>query len=137
MNDQRTEKLARRILDPGSTHYQVLDVSPLVVENNAKAVLGACRAAVAKVFHPDRWANDPAGARRAHDVMSRANVAYETLLDAKKRKPYRLILPKTHRPCPRCAGDGAIRKSQGFSAVTYVACRECDGAGYLLKKETK
>lgn len=120
----------RELLDTKLTHYQVLQITPDAAETEPTE-LTAARARLARLYHPDRFPAEHA--KLAHDVMSRANVAYQVLADPRERKVYRLTLGKTHYACGTCRGAGRKRKTAGFTGVVWIDCGACDGAGYLHK----
>ena len=102
------------LLDPRSTHYAVLGVSPGRCE---EPELAAARRVLALELHPDR--NDD---RRAHDFMARVNVAHATLSDPGARRKYDALLRSTHTECVPCEGAGVRVKTQGFKARGFLVC---------------
>lgn len=103
---------------------------------DAYAVLGASIAttnealkelhrSLARHFHPDRCTLPD-----AHELMSKVNVAYDTLSDPKRRKAYDRDSKVKRHTCPTCGGSGRIKKQKGFKKI-QVACPECDGTGEL------
>lgn len=119
-----------------TTHYGVLDVSPGELAGSpaeAEGVLTNVRRVVMRYAHPDRVVNQPELAALAHEVASRANVAFDTLSDARKRRAYDMNLPKTHAKCGRCSGNGVFKRQKGFGSVVFTECETCDGEGWVKK----
>lgn len=77
--------------------YIVLGVSRDATEEQIKAAYRS----LARRYHPDRYANDPQGARAAEEKMKEINEAYDTLLH--------------HR-----AGAGGAGQSSGFAEVRVM-----------------
>jgi len=118
-----------------TTHYGVLDVSPgeFGTPTEIAELLTQARRKVMRYAHPDRATTRPDLAQLAHDVASRANVAFDILSDARQRRTYDMTLPKTHAKCGRCSGLGVFRKQKGFGSVVFTACEICDGEGWVKK----
>lgn len=102
----------------------------------AYAVLGATVAttnealkdlhrALARKLHPDRCPLPD-----AHELMSKVNVAFDTLNDAKRRKAYDRDHKTHQKTCPACGGTGHVKKQKGFKKVP-VECTACGGTGEL------
>ncbi len=64
------------------TYYDILEVSP----HASKEVIEKAYRVLAKKYHPD--VNPPAERPRCEELMKALNVAYETLIDADKRRQY-------------------------------------------------
>lgn len=134
-----SKKLAKNVLPrlaAKATHYGVLDVSPGELTGKpieVEAALTVARRNVMRCAHPDRVVNAPELAQLAHDVASRANVAFDILSDVRKRKVYDMTLLKTHAKCGRCSGNGVFRKQKGFGSVVFTECEACDGEGWAKK----
>ena len=119
-----------------TTHYGVLDVSPGELVGGPKeveSVLTEARRRVMRYAHPDRLTNQVDLLPLGQDVSARANVAFDVLSDAAKRRAYDMILQKTHAKCGRCSGNGVFRKQKGFGSVVFTECETCDGEGWVKK----
>ena len=121
-----------RIVTPGLTHYQVLALPPL---NATSDHVTPQRNYLARLTHPDKWANGTETQKRlAHDATSRLNAAAAVLADPKARKRYDAELRRSHRPCAAGQGEGARKRQKGFAALHITECEACGGAGWLPKE---
>ena len=109
--------------DPTVTHYSFLGVSPGACTS---VELDAARRQIARLFHPDFNEDGTA-------VMAHANVAYDTLSNARTRKAYDAGLRSLYRPCPSCEGNGFHVKQKGFTGTVKVACPDCGRSGWVRK----
>ncbi len=126
----------RKLLDPTRSLFEVLGADP----KSTPRELSVLRNIAARVAHPDLWTDHSAEiGQLAHDAMSLVNHAYATLTDAAARRRYFMLdLPKTHAPCPACAGVGEVPgKRRGFTITAAVACPTCQGACYFPKSTTE
>src|SRR6188768_3595072 len=82
--------------------YRVLELEPGA---NEDAVRDA-RKLLAKVWHPDRHANDPELAKKAQDKLADINTAFEAIRAAKF--PASLPSTKAARPAPKRPATGPI-----------------------------
>lgn len=127
----------REMLAPDQDHYARLETTYRGVQQGDWPSLAEGRSKIARRAHPDRYAAaDVELQQLAHDVMSAANVAYETLTDVTRHRKYRAGLLKTHRECEVCAGKGETLRKRGFTGGNWVLCNACEGSG-LMPKEKK
>jgi len=62
-------------VDDISEHYRILDLTPEATQDEVKRSYRE----LVKVWHPDRFANDPNLQKKAQEKLKRINVAYERI----------------------------------------------------------
>jgi DnaJ-class molecular chaperone len=100
-------------------YFQMLGVN----RRSGLSEIKEARRVLAMYVHPDHN-----GMPDAHDLMSRVNMAAETLL--LRQEAYLIELySEGLRKCPECKGRGVFEKQQGFNHTIVTTCKECHGAG--------
>lgn len=113
--------------------YQLLDVQPGASDEELKAA----HRDLTKVWHPDRFGNDPLLRRKAEEKLKAINEAYETILAFNHGRASSRFRA---RPSPP-PGSGEPRTHQRSGAVTArdrtwaVACALAAGF-FLLRRPT-
>lgn len=87
----QTAEEVRRIMNPKSTYYEVLGVAKNATADEIKTAYRK----LLKVYHPDRYENDPVKSKAATEVLKKVNIARDTLADAMARKAYDVTIKAT------------------------------------------
>ncbi|WII71956.1 J domain-containing protein [Bdellovibrio sp. 22V] len=80
----QTADEVRRIMNSQSNYYQVLGVD----KNASSDEIRAAYRRLMKVYHPDRYLNEPQKLHAATEVMKKLNITRDTLMDPIARQKY-------------------------------------------------
>lgn len=94
----------RRIMNPKSTYYDILGVSPNASEDEIKKAYRR----LLKAYHPDRYDTDPVKKKAANIVLAKINPARDVLADAVARKKYDISI--------KVSSSAGANRPSGFSA---------------------
>ncbi|WP_413943258.1 DnaJ domain-containing protein [Bdellovibrio sp. HCB-162] len=80
----QTADEVRRIMNPQSSLYEVLNVSQNATDDEIRAAYRR----LMKSYHPDRYLNEPQKLKVATEVMKKINITRDTLMDPIARRRY-------------------------------------------------
>lgn len=89
----QTADEVRRIMNSKNNLYQVLDVSPTASSEEIRAAYRK----LMKIYHPDRFANDPQKLKAATEIGTKLNTTRDTLMDTVARQKYDAALKVTSK----------------------------------------
>ncbi len=89
----QTADEVRRIMNSKNNLYQVLDVSPTASSEEIRAAYRK----LMKIYHPDRFANDPQKLKAATEIGTKLNTTRDTLMDTVARQNYDAALKVTSK----------------------------------------
>ncbi|QDK38064.1 J domain-containing protein [Bdellovibrio sp. NC01] len=87
----QTADEVRRIMNPNSSFYDILGVSKNATDDEIKTAYRK----LLKVYHPDRYQQDPVKSKAATEVLKKVNIARDTLADPMARRQYDVKIKAT------------------------------------------